>query len=82
MVVNEVNVDGGITIVQGGKQPTMGLGSTNIVGSMYTTPEPPPEPASPPISPPASARTNQTLTSVVKPLKVQRSQLTDPMMTI
>jgi hypothetical protein len=64
LIVVEVGmVDGGMTKVQGGKHPRVGLGSTKMVGSIYTTPEP--FWLSPPISAPARARTSQALTSVV-----------------
>lgn len=74
IVVDEGMVEGGMTKVHGGKHPTIGLGSTKMMGSIYTTPEPVWELPTPPISAPPRARTSQTLTSVVKPLKIGHGQ--------
>lgn len=54
MVVVLESVHGGNTKVQGGWHATVGSGSVNMSGLMYTTPEASPVPLSPP--PPPSPR--------------------------
>jgi hypothetical protein len=69
MTVGCESGDSGKTNVHGGKHWIVGLGSTKMVGSMYTTPDPPfaslPSLGRRQISPPPSARTSQALISVV-----------------